>query len=773
MNLYKDAQDINNWAKIKYDEKKSLYEEAQKKCEKTIGGLDKYKTEIWASFSDFVKIFESIKNKPARITGTIGKEELDLSIDEIKEIKVNSSIAADVFIAGTKSAFSGAAGGIAAGGIAGLTGAVATMGLTWVGVEGGFGVATTMAETWLALYGISVSPLAVIGIPALIIGGAVFHNEGKKAHDKAEKNFDKAELACQKFDRAIDFVNIVNERAIEIKQELNKLHEFYLNRLELLKKITAKKTDFNSFIEDEKYVLASTVILVKLLKEVLVQKLIDKVQDNQEEPVECNFKEIDKMVESTKAERIDLITKQHELVSDIKYIFQDDSVVVNPGKEDFAIDQNTTAYETCNKIISDKHVLFDAGLLVKGNVEFRNCVVDFNEESVISIESGKLTFKDCEIKLFVNYEKAHIYCEGGNLKFDNCIITNEICNDNDKMYDQEVDDYRCFVYCCNSEKNKSIISMENTQINSIENHFFVMSGTSVVTLDNCSVKNHKGIFAEVECDCSFDYSGITIRNTRFTDCKPYLRKKGENGFHLFGGNNPESTLYFAQENALILLKGSNCECDNVTFSNVTNYIVSLDSMISGKFVMKNSTVSNVRRLDSLSDKDPTIGASFGNMFIENCQFDDFCCKQNVDGNEHLVPGIETAAMFGEFKNESVINGCSFMNYKGWFALRYGMLNTSSFNDSELVVLALGNPHCYEGYQTKIENCEFNNCSAPNYMINCDSYCDKHGNAVFITNNKFKKCKTGGGYVDKYIHDIGAFGREKLSTIGVLSGNDFD
>lgn len=781
MGHYQDANILLNIAADNYAEKKAEYEKTQHSCEKKLKELDKFKLDIWAGFSDFVNLYKSIKNIPPKITGMVCNENLDLSLKEIDEIDINSKIAIDFIVDGVSSATKGVGAGMALGSSLAIAGAIGTMGLTWVGVSGGLGAAVSMAEVYMALYGISVSPLAVVAVPALVIGGVLFDKKGREKVNEALKRCDEAKEACVKFDEAIDFITTIEEKCSDIQREINRLYDFYKFKLTKLSEIVKRTTDFNKFTKDEQYILASNIILVKLLKEILVTKLIDKADS--ENAVECDTQNISVVLDQSKKTRSELIEKETVLISDDKLKYTVTNAIINKADNsklssisENEINQKTKAeknQEYVNTILRIK-----SELIVDSSIEFRNCKIEFYDNAVVRIDNGQLTLTDCEVYIETNYSDSLIELNGSSAKITNCKFSNNVQSDEFIEYSSELDN-KCFIHCSNRQDKKTVLKLSDTDINNFENCFIIANDTTIAELVNVNITKHKGTFVFSKCDSSWDNSGITIKNVNFNECFAYVRDEGNNNLFsecFFGAfksndNKPKETICYVKHNALIRLYYSNCKCDNVSFNNIENYILDFDSMSGGQFTLKNSTISNISINKNMYYRNAIFNITNGNIIVDGCSFEKVISKPENNTNDIMNMIISTGRIGESLNHENKIIGCKFENCVGRLEFSYGIISDCVYNNCEISIWAQGKPSGSDRYVTTITNCDFNNCKSNFPIINCDSYLDKTGIAVRVKYCNFHKCKSH-NLIDETIKVYGMFGREKYITIAELSNNNY-
>jgi|GEM_PF-1581116 len=746
---YKDAQLFLTWAKQGYEKSKATYEKTQKACEKAVTALDEQKIKIWASFSEFVDVYNKIKNKPPRFEGMVGRENIDLSVEDLHELQHNASVAVDFMADAAKSAVGGIVAGQTAVGAASVIGAVASMGLTWVGVPGGFAAASSMASCWMACYGLSVSPLAVIAAPAMLIGGLILNSSGKQKVEEAKAVVEKAQEAGLKFDTATNFVASVHDRCNDVALELGRLHDFYLAKTKQLQAITEKKTDYALFTTDEQYILASTIILVKLLKDILVLKLIDK-QEDAECPVICQSDRIVQQIENSKAQRLELISKEGTL-SDTSLRFVQGDVVTNTAEtaktESFTIDKSNRNIAVGDAVqIAGKHVHFKQGLHVEGKIEFIDCDLYFEKALWISIYlgNGTVEINDCRIHATAVPEFAHIVIEDGRLKIRRTEILSPVYATG-TIHNNGTELQQCFINIedCNE---KAFLQMEDCTIDGGNGVFLFSKARAEAELTRCTIKNHKGTFLHT-CDASnWDSSGVTLKNCHISQCLPQRRKKDSGGL-----------VYEARENAVFVNDDGKIRCYETIFENIDNYLFASNILreerqtVLESCLFKNLIAKEVKRGKTSIWRDPELLRLVQNATIKNCIF------ENCEGIS--IANDCTAYMH----KENIISDCTFRNYSGKLFFGHCRADKCCFEDSEMVLHIEGSNESGERYRSQLTNAVFTNCRAKESLVVCQSLFSTEGICVEIENCRFERCKAE-EMIEEYIEHIGAFGRSKRCCV---------
>lgn len=268
-------------ARERYEKKKNDLDTQHDRTMKTLDKLGKQKLETEKSFQRFIDAFERIKNRPE--SRTVGEECFVLGQDELQSLKAISSSAVEIL---TIIAASLAAGAAAAAGayalvgalgtastgaaISGLSGAAAiNAALAWFGggavAAGGWGMAV---GAWV-LGGIFVAPL-------LLTGGFLFDAQGDKALEQARETEQKAEETIGKINKALTFLQKLEQLTDKLLIELLKTQSLYEVKVTRLEKLIDRKDDYTLFDEEEKLLLDNNIMLVKLLKDMTLVDLMEK-----------------------------------------------------------------------------------------------------------------------------------------------------------------------------------------------------------------------------------------------------------------------------------------------------------------------------------------------------------------------------------------------------------------------------------------------------------------------------------------------------------------
>lgn len=277
-----EASDIKEKALQDYNAEKQTFERKQANTNRGLEALGKLKLQIWESFGRFEVMYSKIQNPP-KIKGTTEIETIELSpgdLDNIKAVTIS-----------VKNLLSGGAGSVSAGGLIGMatSGGLAssiTMASTGTAISSLSGAAATNATLAafgggsLAVGGAGMAGgAAVLGgltfTPMLMVGGIALNSHAKKSLDTAKDIESEADSAIEKMKAARRELSKVAELGEEIRTELEKLYAKYKRLIGIMEDIVSKKTDYRQFTIEEKKTLEKTILVLKLLKQVSMQNILD------------------------------------------------------------------------------------------------------------------------------------------------------------------------------------------------------------------------------------------------------------------------------------------------------------------------------------------------------------------------------------------------------------------------------------------------------------------------------------------------------------------
>ena len=280
------ANQIINVEKKRYDEKKEEFDKTEEKCNNTLEKLGVLKLNVWRDFELFSKTFERIKNKP-QYSGSVADDKYSLpttELDDIKKVSISAVkvLGVGVIAAGAGGAVAGGAlSGVAAFGvastgtaIASLSGAAATN-ATFAAIGGG-----SLASGGLGIAGGTAILGGMVAAPALAIAGIFMVVKGNSSIEKADEVKHEVSKAISSFDKSIVFLDSLHSACQSLYTELYFLHKLYLTKVNELSDLVNVKNDFSLFTEEERGLLETNILLVKLLKSLTQVEILKKDNDN-------------------------------------------------------------------------------------------------------------------------------------------------------------------------------------------------------------------------------------------------------------------------------------------------------------------------------------------------------------------------------------------------------------------------------------------------------------------------------------------------------------
>jgi len=282
-----EAKEIKDSALYRYDSKKNEFEKVQEDANASLEKLGREKLKLWDSFNRFVDMYSKIQNSPV-MNAAIDKESISLSADELDNIK---AVAISV-----KELLSGGIGSVSAGGLIGMatsgglasTITFASTGTAMSGLSGAAATNATLAAFGggsLAAGGAGMAGGAVVlsGLtfaPMLMVGGIALNSKAKKSLEAAKDVEREVNSAVEKFSEAEKELKKVQNLSNRIRIELAKLNKKYLELMDFMESVVSKKTNYKQFTLEEKQCLEKTILVLKLIKLVSMQNILDSKNDN-------------------------------------------------------------------------------------------------------------------------------------------------------------------------------------------------------------------------------------------------------------------------------------------------------------------------------------------------------------------------------------------------------------------------------------------------------------------------------------------------------------
>lgn len=279
-----EAKEIASDGKYIVKKAEEKRDNAREKADNAINVLGKKKIDILSnSINYFVDNFKKLKN--VNFHDSVGLDELrDFTPDSssLGELQRASFSAAQI---GGSVATGLAGGGVAALGAYGAVGLLATAS-TGTAISTLSGVAATNATlAWLGggslaagglgvAGGMAVLGGAVLG-PALLIGSFVAYTKAEEALNEAKSYMAKAKQFEAECENVCSLCKAVVERAGQIKDVLVKLDKILNNgNKDMVNIIENEGTDWNSFSDRDKKIIAGVAMTAKTLKVILDTPLL-------------------------------------------------------------------------------------------------------------------------------------------------------------------------------------------------------------------------------------------------------------------------------------------------------------------------------------------------------------------------------------------------------------------------------------------------------------------------------------------------------------------
>lgn len=308
----KEANDTMKLAKEIQERAINDFERKNKETNTLMDEVGKEELKVLASFKEFSELMEKIQNKPEFKEYSI--DGVKLPVYEEEKLK-DASVGAAVLLGGLGGAATGTAGGFAAAGattsaimalgtastgtaISTLSGAAATN-ATLAALGGG---ALSAGGGGMAL-GSAILGGATLGV-GLLVGGVIFNVTGSKLSDKADEAYAQAKKTEREVEKILTYLKELCVTSRTFKGNLERVSRAYKIRLEKLKNILNKKTDWKQFSAEEKLMTENLVMLVGLLYRMCRIKLVLKSENDlntvNKVEVDKNAKEVEKALEAVK-----------------------------------------------------------------------------------------------------------------------------------------------------------------------------------------------------------------------------------------------------------------------------------------------------------------------------------------------------------------------------------------------------------------------------------------------------------------------------------------
>lgn len=227
------------------DEAVEKYTTTKNGAQDAINRLGEFKLEVYASFDDFVKEIEKIKDPPVILKKDISKIVLpDINLP-ISPKKLDAK--AQAVIAGGEGMVSG----------------------TVIGV---------------ALFGIQ----GVALVPGVAIGGLFVCVKGFSLFNKSVNNMKDAETLCSDIEREITYLSDMKTHSNQMKNSIENVHRVYKSHITEIQSFLKPDTYWRTLSSREKRVIRNTVMLTKLLLEMCGVEVLKRNEETSKNQINTN-----------------------------------------------------------------------------------------------------------------------------------------------------------------------------------------------------------------------------------------------------------------------------------------------------------------------------------------------------------------------------------------------------------------------------------------------------------------------------------------------------
>jgi hypothetical protein len=301
----KDANDTMKSADSRHKRNIARFEKQSKDTSIDMDNLGKKELEILKSFEKFTQIFEKIQGKPQ--FKTYNKDGVNIPEYNAEELK-QVSVGAGILLGGIGGAAVGTAGGFAAAGA--TTAAVMALGTASTGtaIASLSGIAATNA-TLAALgggaiaaggggiaLGTTILGVATLGV-GILVGGVIFSITGSSLSGKADEAWKQMKKAEAEIDKICLYMKELSSTVAKFYKAISNINEVYISHLSKLNNIVEikKKTDWNTFSDEEMLITQNTALLVNLLFTMGKVQLV-LASGNETEPNTVNTELVNKSI---------------------------------------------------------------------------------------------------------------------------------------------------------------------------------------------------------------------------------------------------------------------------------------------------------------------------------------------------------------------------------------------------------------------------------------------------------------------------------------------
>ncbi len=301
-----NASKIKDEANYRYNSKRQEFDSREEATNVSLKKLGQLKVDVWKKFDKFVAVYEKIQNKP-EISGDVSSESIELTKDELKNIKGVALTVQDMLKTSAGAIGTGGLIGIATSGGLASTITVASTGTAISTLSGAAATNATLAAFGggsLASGGLGMAGgTAVLGgvtfAPMMVVGGIMLNAKGKASLNAANDISREVDNAISKMNEAEKLLSKVKTLSEDVYTELYKLFNIYKRFIFSMEKVVIIKTNYEDFTDAEKKLLEKTILSVKLLKTLTMADILDSKKDNNvlEYSVKKTIKEVSKQRE--------------------------------------------------------------------------------------------------------------------------------------------------------------------------------------------------------------------------------------------------------------------------------------------------------------------------------------------------------------------------------------------------------------------------------------------------------------------------------------------
>ena len=253
---FSEAKDIQAAAIRKYDQAREHFEARQAHANQSLEELGAEKLKVWALFERFDDMYSKIQNPPT-LYGDFEGEHLTFTTAELRNVRAVAIDAKKLLTGGT---------------IAGLASSSAAN-CAAAALGGSMLSATGLAGGTAMIAGLSF-------LPVLAVGGILLHSQARKSLETAKDIQHESEQAILKLQEAEIELEHIEQLSQALQQELSVLHQLFVSFIGQMERIVSKKSAYTQFTETEKKTLEKTILTLKLIKLISMQKILDSEDEH-------------------------------------------------------------------------------------------------------------------------------------------------------------------------------------------------------------------------------------------------------------------------------------------------------------------------------------------------------------------------------------------------------------------------------------------------------------------------------------------------------------